>query len=125
MATFTPADVSGWLFTIDGLNAANGNTQPVPEPFLTTYVTDLNTPPPPATPTATPARTGSGLIWKISLSMPTHLPPILSRIPSFARPLRISFCVNFSSRGASFRPAAQPPRNMTLGSPALLTTPRI
>jgi hypothetical protein len=54
MTMFTDATVNGWLFTIAGLNAANGNTQPVPEPFLTTYVTDLNTPAPPATPTSSP-----------------------------------------------------------------------
>ena len=39
---FTDADVNGWLFTIAGLDPANGNTQPVPEPFLDEYVNELN-----------------------------------------------------------------------------------
>jgi hypothetical protein len=58
---FTPTNVNDWLFTIAGLDAANGNTQPVPEPFLTTYITDLNTPPPPATPTSSPAQIQANL----------------------------------------------------------------
>ena len=48
---------------------------------------------------------------------------MLLRTPSFARALRISFCVNFSSRGASFPPAARPPRSTTPGSPALINDP--
>ena len=52
---FTPTDVNDWLFTIAGLDPANGNTQPVPQPFLGQYVTELNTPAPPAPPEATPA----------------------------------------------------------------------
>ena len=39
---FTDADVNGWFFTIAGLDPANGNTQPVPEPFLDEYVNELN-----------------------------------------------------------------------------------
>ena len=52
---FTPTDVNGWLFTIAGLDAANGNAQPVPEPFLNEYVNELNPVPPATTPAATPA----------------------------------------------------------------------
>jgi hypothetical protein len=58
---FTPTEVNGWLFTIAGLDPANGNTQPVPNPFLTQYVNELNTPPPPATPEATPAQIQANL----------------------------------------------------------------
>ena len=56
---FTPTDVNGWLSTIAGLSGSDAG--PVPEPFLTTYVTDLNTPAPPATPTSTPAQIQANL----------------------------------------------------------------
>ena len=61
---FTPTNVNDWLFTIAGLDAANGNTQPVPEPFLTTYVNELNPVPPATTPAATPTEIQAP-IWKI------------------------------------------------------------
>ncbi len=56
---FTNTDVNGWLATIDGLSGSDAS--PVPDPFLTTYVTDLNTPAPPATPTSTPAQIQANL----------------------------------------------------------------
>ena len=56
---FTATEVNGWLSTIAGLSGSDA--APVPEPFLTTYVTDLNTPAPPATPTSTPAQIQANL----------------------------------------------------------------
>ena len=58
---FTPTNVNDWLFTIAGLDAANGNTQPVPQPFLGQYVTELNPVPPATTPVATPAEIQANL----------------------------------------------------------------
>src|SRR3984957_12200553 len=58
---FTPTNVNDWLFTIDGLDPANGNTQPVPPPFLGQYVTELNPVPPATTPVATPAEIQANL----------------------------------------------------------------
>jgi hypothetical protein len=59
--TFTPTTVNNWFFTIDGLSAANGNDQPVPQPFLGQYVTELNPVPPATTPVATPAEIQANL----------------------------------------------------------------
>ena len=56
---FTATDVNGWLSTIAGLSGSDA--APVPEPFLDQYVNDLNTPPPPATPTSTPAQIQANL----------------------------------------------------------------
>ena len=56
---FTATDVNGWLSTIAGLSGSDA--APVPEPFLGQYVNDLNTPPPPATPTSTPAQIQANL----------------------------------------------------------------
>ena len=39
---FTATEVNGWLSTIAGLSGSDA--APVPEPFLTTYVTELNNP---------------------------------------------------------------------------------
>ena len=58
---FTPTNVNDWLFTIAGLDAANGNTQPVPAPFLGQYVNELNPVPPATTPVATPAEIQANL----------------------------------------------------------------
>jgi hypothetical protein len=58
---FTPTNVNDWLFTIAGLDPANGNTQPVPPPFLGQYVTELNPVPPATTPVATPAEIQANL----------------------------------------------------------------
>jgi hypothetical protein len=58
---FTPTTVNNWFFTIDGLSAANGNDQPVPQPFLGQYVTELNPVPPATTPVATPAEIQANL----------------------------------------------------------------
>ena len=56
---FTPTEVNGWLATIAGLSGSDA--QPVPEPFLTAYVSELNNPSPPATPEATPAQIQANL----------------------------------------------------------------
>ena len=56
---FTATDVNGWLSTIAGLSGTDA--APVPEPFLDQYVNDLNNPPPPATPTSTPAQIQANL----------------------------------------------------------------
>src|SRR5271163_3666484 len=73
---FMDSDVNGWLFTIDGLSATNGNDQPVPAPFLGEYVTQLNPVPPATTPQSTPAQIQANLEnfpFNPSGGTPTHI----------------------------------------------------
>jgi hypothetical protein len=99
--------VNGWFQTIDGLP---GTTAPINTTLAQSYVTAL---------TSATATSGDIQANLENFAAPPPPRPSFLLICFIARALRSLFFVSFRPRGAWFRPAARPPRSLTLGWAAL------